>query len=490
MDCADCVPKVARVLSRLPSVTAIETDYFAGMTQLRFNPDAISASAISSYLNRATGFTIRDVTGKEARSSSDIVLPIIFRDHPPPVITSKFDLAHKAGRIWSTSIRVTGEQARLPRDVIAELELHGGRLEVESAGLMDNPANHDFRALLLRTTLCTVFTLPVLILAWAPLRPAPAIFGALQVGFSTVVQFLAIPMYASSLRSILFIHQVDMNVLAVISIFISYVFSAIAYALELRSHSFSAPFFETSTLLVTLIYIGRTVQAATRKSATSAISALHQMQCREVTLVQGVQKRSIDSRLMHYGDVIEVQPQAIFATDGVITSGFSDADESSATGESAPIIKVPGNLVLAGTRNLTGVLQFQVTRLTHENSLAKITQMIQRAQGSRVPLQDLADKLSAIVLPVAVTVAGLAFLTWTLVNAYQKKTSVTDAVIDGLMKAITVLIVSCPCAIGLAVSSLVVHPYDTVSCLCKLDSDGNGGIISHSCSVGGTCSFC
>ncbi|KAF9011903.1 E1-E2 ATPase-domain-containing protein, partial [Cyathus striatus] len=303
--------------------------------------------------------------------------------------------------------------------------------------------------------ICAVFTVPILVLAWAPLKHSHTLYGGLQVGFATLIQILATPLYSHSIRSIIFLHIVDMNVLAVVSTSIAYVFSIVAYASEVAGNPFSSPFFETSALLFTLIFMGRTVQAATRKSAGSAIRALHRLQDKEVTILEDGISKIIDSRLLHYGDIIQVNPGSRIVTDGVIISGMSDVDESSITGESAAVSKITGNLVIAGTINLTGTLRIQVTRLLHENSLSKITKLIKSAQSSRAPLQDLADRFSAIVLPVAFTAACVAFLVWILVDIFVRKQGRTDAGVDGLMKAIAVLVVSCPCAVGLAVPMVI-----------------------------------
>jgi cation transport ATPase len=459
MDCADCVPKVARVLGRLPSVTAIETDYFSGRAQLRYHPETISPSTITAYLARATGFGIKEIMGADPETSSHLRITVSFPGPPPAAIANKYDVSRAEPRgVWSISFRVTGEKALLPRDVLAELEEHGGQLYTESVEQTNDPASRDLRDLIVRTALCVTCTVPVLVLAWAPLPHSPALYGGLSVGLATIVQFLAAPMYSSTARSVLFIRQVDLNVLAAVSTLISYIFSVVAYAFDVAGKPFSVPFFETCTLLVTLIYSGRTVQCATRKSAGSAINALRTLQTKGVRLIENGTVRSIDSRLLHYGDTIEILAHTRIVTDGVVLSGSSDVDESSVTGESAAVSKIPGNLVVAGTINLDGTLRVQVTKLLHENSLSKISQLVQRAQSSRAPLQDLADRLSAVILPLAVAVAGLAFLTWTLVGVVAKKRPKHEAALDGAMYAIAIVVVSCPCAIGLAVS-VPFHPY-------------------------------
>jgi P-type E1-E2 ATPase len=136
----------------------------------------------------------------------------------------------------------------------------------------------------------------------------------------------------------------------------------------------------------------------------------------------------------------------------LVVNGSSDADESSLTGESIAVPKEPGSRVIAGTLNLGGTLDVQVTKLVHENSLAHITALVKQAGSSRSPIQDLSDKFSAVILPVAAASACIAFLVWVLVGLYVRHRSPTSSSVDALTYAIAILIVSCPCAIGLAVS--------------------------------------
>lgn len=454
MDCAGCVSKVSLVLGRLPSVTAIETDYFSGTAQLRYHPGTILPSAIAAYLARATGFKVKEIVDAGPEAPSHLRLTVSFSESPQSGITDKYDMSRaEDSEVWEIVFRVTGEKALFPREVLAEVEEHGGQLYTEPCEQANDPASHDLRDLIIRTTVCMVCTVPILVLVWAPLSRSPVAYGGVSVVLATAVQVAAYPMYSSTVRSLLFIHQVDLNVLAAISALVSYLFSVIAYACKVAGKPFSDPFFETCTLLITLIFLGRTVQSATRKSAGTAMKALRKLQPRDVRLVEEKDKiQSIDSRLLHYGDTIEILPGSRIVTDGLVLSGSSHVDESSVTGESTTVSKFPGNLVIAGTINLDGTLHVQVTRLLHENSLAKISQLVQRAQSSRPPLQDLADRLSAAILPIAVAVASLAFATWTLFGVIGKKVRASEAALDGLTYAIAIFVVSCPCAIGLAVS--------------------------------------
>ena len=155
--------------------------------------------------------------------------------------------------------------------------------------------------------------------------------------------------------------------------------------------------------------------------------------------------------LLHYGDVIRIRPDSRVPTDGVVVAGTSQADESTATGEALPSAKTVGSAVIAGTLNMSGVLEVQVTRLVHENSLSRVSGLVQLAQASRSHFRDIADRFAALILPLASGLALLALVTWILVNRYKRDQSAVDSFVDALTYSLAILIVSCPCAVGLAV---------------------------------------
>jgi Cu2+-exporting ATPase len=318
----------------------------------------------------------------------------------------------------------------------------------------------------LRTLGCALLSIPVLVIAWTKLPPRPVLYGAISIAFCTGIQALAFSLLSQALRSILYLHEIDLCVLVAFTTLISHLFSIVAYSCAIAGKPFSAPFFETTALLITLIMLGRTIAAATRRSTRSALRELEKLQPNDVLLLpakKGAQPQPLDARLLHYGDIIRVLPESLIATDGLVVSGSSDVDESSITGESVALAKQKGNSVLAGTLNLSGTLEIQVTRLVHENSLSRITTLVKQAQLSNSPIQDLADKLSAWILPAASFSACMAFLVWILVGLYVHHLSRTSSAVQALTYAIAVFVVSCPCAIGLAVrpshSAQVLHTH-------------------------------
>ena len=466
MDCVDCVPKVGRALAQLPSVASVNLDYFSGTAELLYDPELLTPAAIASYVARATGFGVKALSQASKSSATGIItLPISFTTIPPPEAFDGFDTHHSSNlQVIELSFPADINSPNRPREILEKLKLYGAALvapDVEAR--LHDMATLDLIVVALRTTACAVFSVPVLVLAWANLPHRPVLYGGIALGLTTVIQGLAFPIFSTAFRSIVYLHQADMSVLVSISTLTAYIFSVVAYAFQVADRPFASPFFETNALLVTLIFVGRTISAITRRSTGSALRELQRLQPNNVLLLSGsmteksmmppsFQGQSLDARLLHYGDIIRIPPETRIATDGLVIRGSSDADESSVTGESVAVSKQVGSRVIAGTLNLGGTLDVQVTNLVHENSLARIMGLVRQASASRSPMQDLSDRLSGVILPVATASACIAFLVWALVGRYVRHDSPTEAAVNALTYAIAILIISCPCAIGLAAS--------------------------------------
>ncbi|KAJ6561264.1 E1-E2 ATPase-domain-containing protein [Mycena sp. CBHHK59/15] len=456
MDCADCCSKVTRALSRLPSVKPLHLDYLDGLSSLLYDPDIITPEAIARYVARATAFRVKPVSREDTRSSAYLTLPLTFSRIPPSHLLEQLNPRHRLelGGFTEISFPVRGEIARQPREVLADLADYGPQLlPIASLDGMDDRVAQDLRRIALRTLLVSVLSVPVL--AWAPLPKRTILHGIASVVLTTLIQVAAFPILSSSVRSIIFLRRPDMSVLVSVSILTAWIFSIISFSFEAAGKPFAEPFFETAALLVTLIYIGRLVQAATRKSASSAIRALQQLQSSDVILVEQVGMSIVEKNLLHYGDIVRLKSDSRIPTDGIVINGSSQVDETSVTGESLPSTKRKGSSVTAGTLNLNGSLDIQITQLIHENYLARITGLVRQAHSSRSKFQDISDRFASVILPVAVGCSVVAFIVWFFVNCYVRDLSPTSSAISGLTYALAVLVVSCPCAIGVAVPLVV-----------------------------------
>ena len=203
---------------------------------------------------------------------------------------------------------------------------------------------------------------------------------------ATIVQcVVAGPFYPSALKSLIFTRVIEMDLLIVLSTTTAYVFSVVSFAYQVRGQPLSTGgFFETSTLLVTLIMFGRLVSAFARQKAVESIS-IRSLQARTALLVNadGSEVREVDVRLLQYGDVFKVTPDSRVVTDGQVISGTTEVDESMVTGEVRLVEKCPGSSVIAGSVNGLGTLLVRLTHLPGNNTISDIANMVDQAKFSK-----------------------------------------------------------------------------------------------------------
>jgi Cu2+-exporting ATPase len=202
-------------------------------------------------------------------------------------------------------------------------------------------------------------------------------------------------------------------------------------------------YFDTAAMIVTLILAGRLFENSARHRASAGLDRLLQLSPSIASrLIEG-ETQQVDSRLLEPGDLILVAPGDRFAVDGEIISGSSEVDEAAVNGESIPVLRQPGERVKAGTQNINGTLTLKVEAKAADSFIARISHMVEQAQTRKAPIQNLADRISGIFIPVVLTLSLATFLYWG-----------TDQ--TALLHAISVLVVACPCALGLATPTAVM----------------------------------
>jgi Cd2+-exporting ATPase len=309
------------------------------------------------------------------------------------------------------------------------------------------------------TLLSALLTIPVLILAWAPLPEHKILYGAISLGLATIVQtVIAGPFYSGALKALIFSRMIEMDLLIVLSTTTAFIYSVIAYAYLAAGQPLSiGEFFETSTLLVTLIMVGRAVSAFARQRAVESIS-IESLQIPTALLIdpETHQEQEIDARLLQYQDIFKVLPDTSIVTDGIVITGETEVDESLITGEATLVSKRPGMTVVAGSVNYSGTLTVQLTRLPGENTIKAIGAMVDEAKSSKPKVQEIADRIASHFVPSILVVTVLVFVIWVAIGRAVRHQSATTSCIVAMTYAISALIVSCPCAIGLAVPMVVV----------------------------------
>lgn len=223
-------------------------------------------------------------------------------------------------------------------------------------------------------------------------------------------------------------------------------------------------FYDTTALIVTLIYLGKYLEARAKGQTGEAIKRLAGLRANVAHVVRGGRELDLPLEQVMVGDELIVRPGEKIPTDGVVLSGRSPVDESMLTGESLPVEKSAGEAVIGATINQTGMLRVRATRVGSETMLAGIIRMVEQAQGSKAPIQRLADTVSGIFVPAVLVIALLTFVGWTVAGYAFGFTpqgasggmAATSPWIVALVAAIAVLVVACPCALGLATPTAIM----------------------------------
>lgn len=313
--------------------------------------------------------------------------------------------------------------------------------------------------------LALIFTIPVLAFAWAPIDHTHHAYLHASLAFATSVQIVAFLEFVPSiLRSLRYSHAFEMDFLIVLGTTIAYACSVVSYLHEIRVVFLeTGSFFETPTLLVMLIFLGRVFSEFARLQAAKSVS-FRSLQVEETLLVSpspndtwaSVKTTRIDFRLLQYGDIFLVPPHTRVATDGIVLYGGSNVDESIITGEFKPKAKGLSSEVFAGTNNQDGSLIVRLRKLPQGNSVGKIATLVENAELTAPKVQALADRVAGWFVSAIAMVGATVFLSWLLVERLHCRQTWEYSVLTALDYATATLVICCPCAVGLAVPMVVL----------------------------------
>ena len=303
--------------------------------------------------------------------------------------------------------------------------------------------------------IAAVLALPVLLIAMSHGRIAALDFpGArwIQLYLTTPVVFYCGAQFYRGAWSALRHRAADMNALIALGTGTAYVYSLFALILNLRdAHGMPAPvYFEAAGVIIALILLGKMLEARAKGRTSEAIKRLIGLQSKTATVLRDDREVEVSVDSVMPGDVIVVRPGERVPVDGKIVSGASTIDESMLTGESAPVEKASGATVFGGTINRTGAFTFAATKVGKETMLARIVEMVERAQGSKAPIARLADVVSGIFTPVVLCIAIATFAVWFVLAPVETRFTLA------LVNFVSVLIIACPCALGLATPTAIM----------------------------------
>ena len=317
-------------------------------------------------------------------------------------------------------------------------------------GKLEEIGRKYYTSLRRKTILAIAFSLPLLIIAmfevnlpggnyimWALATPVVVIFGR---------QFFVGAWKQARHRS------ANMDTLVALSTGIAYLFSVFntLYPQFWTSRGVQPGiYFEASAVVIAFILLGKLLEERAKSNTSSAIKKLMGLQPATVTRISADREEVISVSAVEVADVLLAKPGDKIAVDGIVISGSSYVDESMISGEPVPVEKITGTKVFAGTINQKGSFQFRAEKVGGDTLLANIIKMVQEAQGSKAPVQKLVDKIAGIFVPVVISVAVISLVVWVLAGGVNGFT-------HGLLAMITVLVVACPCALGLATPTAIM----------------------------------
>jgi Cu2+-exporting ATPase len=453
MDCTSCADKLLRIFGSMAGVSNAQVNFVMGKGEFDVDTSITNADEVLTFMTGASGFLLSRIVG--GHHFLDILATPTqskqLEGSPPRGVTDVQSLDKKTVRL-AYDPTIIGA-----RDLLALVKEDGNGL-AEPRG--DPQLENSRRRLwdqLTKTVLAAALTIPVAVVAWSENLVNKRTEGIVSLVLGTLVQLIAIPeFYRPALAALWYSRTVEMDMLVVISITAAYVYSVVAFSFEMAGKALDeGQFFETSTMLITLILVGRLIAAFARVQAVSAVS-LRSKQNNVAVLVEKEGDCEIDARLLQYGDVFKVLPHSRVPTDGVVISGKTEVDESMLTGETLPILKQKGSELIAGTVNGDGTVTVQLTRLPGKNTVTDIAQLVEEAAKSRPEIQDLAGKVASWFVPAMATVAILVLIIWIACGMEILDYSAGKSVGNAITYTVATLAVACPCALGLAVPMVLV----------------------------------
>ena len=326
-------------------------------------------------------------------------------------------------------------------------------IEDESTQQETLEAIHDkkFRQLKQKTLLAVTLSLPVVVIGMF-FMDIPYANEIMWLFSTPVVVWLGKDFFVNAWKQATH-RSANMDTLVALSTGIAYVFSVFNMLFPAFWHNrglHAHVYFEAASVVIAFILLGKLLEEKAKGNTSSAIRKLMGLQPKTVTVIQADNsEKQVAIEDVNVDDVLLVKPGEKIAVDGIVISGSSYVDESMLSGEPVPVLKNESEKVFAGTINQKGSFRFKAVKIGKDTMLANIIKMVQDAQGSKAPVQKLVDKIAGIFVPVVIGIAILTFLVWVIAGG-------DNGLVHGLLAAVTVLVIACPCALGLATPTAIM----------------------------------
>ncbi len=452
MSCAACANRVEKALSKAEGVEEANVNFAAEKASVSYDPGSVSFHTLVGAVEDAgygakTSKVELGITGMSCASCAGRVEKSL--DGVPGVLGVNVNLASEKASVEYLP------GATEPRDLERAVEDAGyGTVGQEEAAAVDagegeyRKLRNNFLWAAALTLLILVGSIPHMLGIPGPVPMRWLNFGLLVL--ATPVQFWAGWRFYKGAWGALKHGQANMNTLVVVGTSAAYLYSLVAtVAPGLFAGGRADVYFDTSALIITLILLGRLLEARAKGRTNEAIKKLAGLQARTARVVRDGEEVDVPVEEVEAGDVVVVRPGEKVPVDGRLVGGESAVDEAMITGEPIPVSKGVGDEVIGATINKSGSFKMEATKVGRDTALAQIIRMVEEAQGTKAPIQRLADRVSGVFVPIVVVIATLTFFVWWAIGP-------APAFTFALLNFVAVLIIACPCAMGLATPTSIM----------------------------------
>lgn len=457
MTCAACALRIEKGLKKLDGVETANVNLALEKSSVVYDPEKTSIEDIRGKIE-ALGYGVAadkvelSITGMTCAACSTRIEKGL--NKMPGVLKANVNLA-----LETATVEYDGSHIGVS-DLIRQVEKLGyqaARREEEGSGAERDRREEEIKRQTRKFWISAVLSLPLL---WAMVShfsftsfiwlPEALMNPWVQLALATPVQFVIGAQFYVGAYKALRNKSANMDVLVALGTSAAYFYSLYMAIDSIGSHAHMVElYFETSAVLITLILLGKLFEVRAKGRSSEAIRKLMGLQAKTASVIRDGVEMVIPVEDVRPGDIVQIKPGEKVPVDGVVLEGQSAVDESMLTGESIPVDKAAGDNVIGATINKNGVLKVKATKVGKETALAQIIRVVEEAQGSKAPIQRLADSISGVFVPIVVAIAILTFFIWYLLV-------IPGNFGEALEKAIAVLVIACPCALGLATPTSIM----------------------------------
>lgn len=460
MSCAACSARVEKGLGKLEGVRSAHVNLATEQAVVQYDDQLADPQQMEALINKL-GYRVIE-TAAEKPGQVDLEISGMSCAACSARVEKK--LNSLAG-VQTASVNLTTEKARIAydpgqikvSDMIAAVEKLGfGAQRQEDVNRAKQQAEEEQEIKLMRITLLVSILLSfplVTAMFLSLLKVHGPLLNVLhhpyfQIALATPVQFVIGARFYKQSWYALRSGSANMDVLVALGTSAAYFFSLYnSFFQQVPAGAMKDLYFEASAIIITLIMLGKYLEAIATGRTSEAIKKLAELQAKTARVIRDGQEIDIPVEEVELGDIVAVRPGEKVPVDGRIVDGISALDESMLTGESLPVDKQSGDLVYGATINKFGVFKLEATRIGKETALAQIIKMVEDAQGTKAPIQKIADQVAGVFVPAVLGIAALTFVIWYLTGSGIDK---------ALISAVSVLVIACPCALGLATPTAIM----------------------------------